>query len=71
MKRLLPLSGKYGGFETWEEWRRDMENAGVYDPVLAALEARAEAQNAKIAGWIGVGVSLLGVAVSVFFGFRC
>jgi len=66
MSRILPLGGKYGGFDTWDEWRKDLEKEGRYDPVLVALEARTEAVWAKWAGIVGAVLSAVGILVSIF-----
>lgn len=71
MRRILPLRGKYGGFDTFEEWRADMEAEGKYDPVLVGLDARTEAAKAKQVGWLGTGISLLGLLASLASLFLC
>lgn len=62
---ILPLHGQFGGFDSWEEMRKDMENQGHYDPVMVGLEARTEALRAKVASYLGVGVGVAGLIVSI------
>lgn len=64
MRRILPLLGKYGGFDTWEEWQRDLEREGLYDPIRVGLEARREAAWAKLYGAIGAILSAAGIVVT-------
>jgi hypothetical protein len=71
MTRILPLGGKYGGFDTWEDYRRDLEKQRIYDPVLVGLQARTEAIWAKRWSIVSTVLSTLGVVVSLYFGLRC